>query len=104
MSAFITSKNNPKVNIVKGIVNKMRIGLTNKFSKTKTIATQIDWIKLSTLMPGSKLARSKTKKAVMRSLMSIGNELKFYKYGLNLFIPIQKHHHQFQKQGWIFGM
>jgi hypothetical protein len=73
ISALMTSKNNPKVKIVKGIVNNIRIGLTNKLSKTKTMATQIDCIKLSTLMPGSKLARSKTRTAVMRSLKSIGS-------------------------------
>jgi hypothetical protein len=46
--AFITNKNNPKVKIVTGSVNKTNIGFIKIFNNPKTIATRIEVPKLST--------------------------------------------------------
>ena len=67
----MTSKNKPKVKIVSGKVNKIKMGFTSTLSKTNTIATQKDCRKSSTLMPGSKFDKSKTKAAVISNLISI---------------------------------
>lgn len=40
--AFITNRNNPKVKIDTGSVNKIKIGFTNMFNSPKTIATIIE--------------------------------------------------------------
>jgi hypothetical protein len=37
--AFMTSKNNPKVKMVTGNVNKIKTGFTKKFKSASTIAT-----------------------------------------------------------------
>jgi len=39
--AFIINKNKPRVTMVIGNVSTTKTGLTNKFSKLKTIATNI---------------------------------------------------------------
>ena len=46
--AFITKRNNPKVKIVTGSVNKIKIGFTNIFNSPKTIATIIEVEKFTT--------------------------------------------------------
>ena len=46
--AFITKRNNPKVKIVTGSVNKINIGFTNMFNNPKTIATIIEVAKFAT--------------------------------------------------------
>ena len=46
--AFITNRNNPKVKIVTGSVNKTNIGFTNIFNSPKTIATIIEVAKFAT--------------------------------------------------------
>lgn len=51
MDAFITNKNNPKVKIVIGNVNKTRMGFTKKLSKAKTMATDKAVVNSSTFMP-----------------------------------------------------
>ena len=68
ITAFITSKNKPKVKMVTGKVNKIKIGFTNKFNKARTIATTIDVEKLSTETPPRKFASSVTKIAVTNIL------------------------------------
>ena len=52
ISALITSKNNPKVIIVTGNVNKTSMGFIKILSSPKTMATIIDVPKLSTRTPG----------------------------------------------------
>jgi hypothetical protein len=56
ISALITSKNKPKVTIVIGRVNKIRMGLTNILIKPKTAAASIADQKLATTMPGKTYA------------------------------------------------
>ena len=46
--AFINKRNNPKVKIVTGSVNKTNIGFTNTFNSPKTIATIIEVAKFAT--------------------------------------------------------
>lgn len=67
--ALITSKNSPKVKMVTGKVNKIRMGFIKKLSKAKTIATTIEVIKESTLTPPRKLASKVTKIAVTSNLI-----------------------------------
>jgi hypothetical protein len=54
ISALITNKNNPKVTIVTGKVKKTKIGLIKVLSNPKTIATNIEVIKLETVIPDMK--------------------------------------------------
>lgn len=58
--ALITNKNNPKVKIVAGKVNNMRIGFTVIRKIPKTKATQIAFVKLEMPMPGSTCAKITT--------------------------------------------
>lgn len=51
IQAFITKRNNPKVRIVIGKVNKIIIGLTKKLSKAKTMATVSAVENSSTITP-----------------------------------------------------
>lgn len=51
IQALITNKNNPKVKIVIGSVNKTKIGFTKKLSKAKTIATDNAVVNSSTITP-----------------------------------------------------
>jgi len=39
INAFITNKNNPKVTIVTGNVNRIKMGFTKKFNSPSTMAT-----------------------------------------------------------------
>ncbi len=66
----MTNKNNPKVKIVIGNVNKIKIGLTNRFNSPKTMATIIDVAKVSTDTPGKNLAIIKTKIEVNKILIN----------------------------------
>lgn len=68
--AFITNKNSPKVRIVTGRVNKIKIGFTIKLSNAKTIATTMDVEKLSTETPVRKFESSVTKIAVTNNRIS----------------------------------
>lgn len=52
--ALITSKNRPKVNIVKGIVKIVKIGLINPFTNPKTTAAKNPAQIPVTVIPGSK--------------------------------------------------
>jgi len=54
ISALITNKNNPSVNMVTGSVNSTSSGLIKILSKPSTNATMIAVKKLSTLIPGIK--------------------------------------------------
>lgn len=49
--AFITSKNNPRVKMVTGKVNKTKIGFTKKLSNAKTTATVNAVVNSSTTTP-----------------------------------------------------
>lgn len=75
ISAFMTSKNKPKVNRVTGRVNKIKMGLTNKFKSIRTAATTIAVTKLSTSMPGKIFASTTTAIALRTILMSVFDEL-----------------------------
>jgi hypothetical protein len=52
--AFITSKNNPKVRIVNGIVKIVKIGLINPLTNPKTTAAKKPAQTPVTVIPGSK--------------------------------------------------
>jgi hypothetical protein len=52
--ALITSKNNPKVNKVTGIVRNTKTGFKNVFNKPRTTATQRAATILVTCTPGKK--------------------------------------------------
>ena len=54
INALITSKNNPKVRIVTGIVRIINKGFKNVFSSPKTIATSSAVVKSATCTPGKK--------------------------------------------------
>lgn len=69
ISALITNKNKPKVTMVTGRVNMIRMGLTNKFNKTRTAATTTAVRKLFTLIPGKMFASTTT--AMALSIISI---------------------------------
>lgn len=56
MMAFITSKKNPSVKKVMGIVKIVKIGLTNAFKKAKTTATKMADRNPLTSIPGSNFA------------------------------------------------
>lgn len=100
MTALITSKNNPKVKIVTGKVNKTKMGLTIKLSKANTTATTIEVTKLSTETPPRKLASKVTRMAVTNNLIikDILKNLKYYSLG------VQKLHCFIIKFTRIFGM
>lgn len=66
--ALITSKKSPKVTMVIGKVNIMKTGLTMAFKRPRTAATRIAVVKLATLTPGKKLAKTRTAMAVSRIL------------------------------------
>ncbi len=69
--AFIAKRNNPKVKIVTGSVNKIKIGFTNIFNSPKTNATIIDVEKFATWTPFIKWEISITNTAVISILKSI---------------------------------
>ena len=73
--ALITNKNNPKVTMVTGSVNMIRIGFTNRFNKTRTAATTIAIRKLSTEIPGKILARMTTEIALSKISMMVFKDL-----------------------------
>lgn len=61
--ALITSKNNPSVKMVIGMVKKVNTGLTMAFKKANTTANiKADWYPFK-LTPGKKRAMTKTAKA-----------------------------------------
>jgi hypothetical protein len=64
ITAFITSKNNPKVRMVTGSVNNTRIGFTIKFKIARTTATIIAVKYPATATPGRNLANKTTTTAV----------------------------------------
>ena len=51
--ALTTNKNNPKVRIVRGRVNKIKIGLTIAFTKPKTIAPTAAAVIPAIVKPGT---------------------------------------------------
>ena len=70
ITALITSKNNPSVNMVTGNVNNTKTGFTKKLSKPKTIATVNAVVNSSTITPFMILAMTNTKMAVISILNS----------------------------------
>jgi hypothetical protein len=70
INALMTNKNNPKVKIVIGSVNKIKTGLTNRFNNPKTMATIMEVAKFATDTPGRNLAISKTKTEVSKILIN----------------------------------
>lgn len=62
MSALITQRNNPSVRIIKGIENKVKIGLTKILTNPRAKATQSVVENESTQTPGRNCAQSQTPK------------------------------------------
>ncbi len=71
MHALITKRNNPKVTIVAGNVKKTKSGRTNIFNKETTTATIIAETYPSTEIPGKKLAKIITAKAVNKIFKNV---------------------------------
>lgn len=84
ITALMTNKKSPKVTKVTGKVNKTRIGFTNRFSNPSTMATIIEVAKLSTAIPGKKLAISSTNIAVtiIRRIKNIRSKFRHSKLKL----------------------
>ena len=70
ITAFITSKNNPKVKIVNGNVKMINIGFINTLNNPKTTATSNEVVKLSTTTPFINRAITNTKIDVINILKS----------------------------------
>lgn len=66
--ALMTNKKSPKVTMVIGNVNIMKTGLTMAFKRPKTAATIIAVVKLATLTPGKKYAKTRTAMAESKIL------------------------------------
>jgi len=64
--AFITIRNNPKVRIVTGNVNRIRMGFTIKFNKASTRATTTAVKYPATVTPGRNFAKKTTTTAVSK--------------------------------------
>lgn len=71
ITALITSKNNPKVKIVAGSVNKTKSGFTKILSNPNTKATSNADPQPSTLTPGSRCDNNKTKTVVKKMFISV---------------------------------
>ena len=67
--ALITSKNNPNVTIVMGMVRITKMGFKMAFNNAKTTATMMAAVKPLTATPGKKCANNTTIPAVISSLM-----------------------------------
>jgi len=67
ITAFITSKNNPKVMRVAGSVKNTKMGFTSTLRSARTTATIKDVVKVSTPTPGNTSARTRTTIAVNNS-------------------------------------
>ena len=70
MQAFITKRNNPKVKIVMGSVNKTIIGLTKKLSNASTTATAKAVVNWSMITPVIKYEITITSSAVNKILIN----------------------------------
>lgn len=69
--ALITSKNNPRVKMVKGMVNKTKTGFKNVFRKANTIAISKALVKLVTSIPDNNQSVKKTASPDMSSFNNI---------------------------------
>jgi hypothetical protein len=85
ISALTISRKSPNVKMVAGKVKNTKMGFTKIFKIPKTMATMIEVMKLSTVMPVMKCAMINTKIAVIKSRVIvfmikilIKNTLKFY--------------------------
>ena len=99
ITALITSKNNPSVNMVTGNVNNTKTGFTKKLSKPKTIATVNAVVNSSTITPFMILAMTNTKMAVISILNSSFIYVLILRY-----LVCQKPCRFLKKQFRIFGM
>ena len=72
MQALITSRNAPKVSIVKGIVNQKIIGLTIALANPSSNAEKIRERAVVNLKPGSKQLTTQSEPAVMPQWITKG--------------------------------
>lgn len=98
ITAFITSKNNPKVKIVNGNVKMTNIGFINTLNNPKTTATSNEVVKLFTTTPFINRAITNTKIDVINILKSNFIFFLFQMYK----IIILKTNLLFRKRVWGF--